>query len=144
MKKKLILLFVLVCAVLLSLCGCSDFAFNPVGRWEARKEILYADGTVQYSGDLAEGQYGVLPALVFKKTGTGYIDSGTKTTLEFTYEYTDDKVTIERAQTGTDQTVSVEYEVKDNGSSLVAVIEEYDGEENGKTVHYRRDIVFNR
>lgn len=143
MKKGAIILSLLVTALIFIMSGCSDFSFNPIGRWEAKEQRLYENDkitdTMKFNDNSAR-----IPALVFKKSGTGYIDSGTKNTLGFTYEYNDNEVTITRSAAGNDPVTTV-YQVRDNGTSLVVTLNEYDAEEaSGKTTHVREEIVFMR
>ena len=93
--KKLISA-VAVTVVVLALCfsGCSDFGFNPIGRWNLTEDRIYygdkLDTVITHKDDPMMKNL----ALVFEKSGTGYRDSGTKNKTGFTYDYDDSKVTV--------------------------------------------------
>lgn len=138
MKKKTILVLASLFILALTLSGCADFSFNPIGRWRIAEERYFENDVLISTREIKESDYGGQTALVFKKTGTGYIDSGAKNKLEFTYEYTDSSVSIKLNEAG------AVYEVGDNGSELIATIEDYDDNSSGKVVHCKRKTVFKK
>lgn len=141
MKKNAFALAGLLIVVLLSLSGCADFAFNPIGRWTYTEERTYIDDVLTAS---IPADKGFDTALVFTKSGTGYIDTGASDHLPFTYEYTDTTVTITRTSMNNVTSPSV-FQVRDNGHELVSVIQEYDSQdEHGQTRHCRVETVFKR
>lgn len=141
MRKKFFALTALLLLVIMSMGGCADFAFNPIGRWTFVEQRLYTDGTLT---DTLPPEQGHTVSLVFKKSGNGYIDSGTKDTMSFTYEYTDKDVTVTRTQKQ-DITKPSVYQVTDNGQKLIYVVDEAElTDEQGNSVHYRVENVFTR
>ena len=144
MKRKLVASLMILFVFVLALGGCSDFAFNPIGRWNVAEERLYADGELEYTKDVKDFEFGGQTALVFKKTGTGYIDSGAKEKLNFTYEYTDKNITINLAAHQAIPETTVVYETAENGSEIIATTQEFDDEKNGKKIHYKKQVIFRR
>ena len=142
MKKKLALSIVILFVFTLALSGCAAFAFNPIGRWNVAEERFYEDDVLKYTKDVKDFEFGGQTALVFKKTGTGYIDSGTKNNIPYTYEYTDDKVTISLEYSGSSSTAA--YDVGENGTILIATTEDYNDTTGGKNVHCKKQTIFRR
>ena len=139
--KKIVIILSGLLTIALVLGGCSDFAFNPVGRWTFSEQRIYTDDVLT---DTLPPDSGFSVALVFQKSGTGYIDSGTKTTMPFTYDYTDSTVTITRSDPDSQFKPSV-YQVLNNGKELVSVMEEYEqNNEKGQVQHCRLVTVFTR
>ena len=144
MKKTIAIIAAVIAAVLLTLSGCSDFAFNPVGRWEAVEMKIYEDGKLSETKSIDELGSSVQAALVFKKSGTGYIDSGTRNKLDFTYDYNDSEVKVSRSANGSDPVETV-YTVSDNGSALSVTVSEYEATNSkGTESTYREEIIFKR
>ncbi len=142
MKKSIILLISILTLLLFTVSGCSDFEFNPIGTWNSSEQRLYADGELM---DTTSLENGTQVSLVFKKSGTGYIDAGTDNKHGFTYTYDSKEVSITRTDTPADpRDGHAVYQVENGGSSLLSV-QEFDTEnENGKTVHCRYEVVFKR
>lgn len=144
MKRIIAITAAVIAAVLLTMSGCSDFAFNPIGRWEAVEMRTYEDGKMIETADQKELGGAGRSALVFKKSGTGYIDSGTRNNLEFTYDYNDSEITVTRSVNGLDPVVT-KYKVTDNGSTLTVTLSEFeDLNSNGIKSSYREEMVFKR
>lgn len=144
MKRTITFFAVLMAAVLLTLSGCSDFSFNPIGRWKADVLKIYEDGKLIETRDTKELGIQDQLELVFKKSGTGYIDSGTKNNLDFTYDYTDSEVTLNRHAKDAEPVVTV-YKVTDNGNTLSVTLAEYeDLNKNGIKSTYREEMIFKR
>lgn len=82
--------------------GCSDFAFNPIGKWEnvSDTDSLYDESFY----------------LVFRHNGTAYMTLGDEyvNNSELSYTYDDEKVVI----TNKKNSSAVEYTVKENGTVL--------------------------
>ncbi|MBQ9460877.1 MAG: hypothetical protein IJU51_03020 [Clostridia bacterium] len=144
MKKKIAFSFIALLVFVLTLAGCSDFAFNPVGKWHVAEERLYADSVLSYTKDVKDFEYGGQTTLVFKKTGTGYIDSGARDKINFTYEYDDKTVTINIEKHGNIEAGTVVYDVADNGNEIVATIQEYEEESGTNKVNYKKQTIFRR
>lgn len=144
MKKIITIMAAVIAAVLLTMSGCSDFAFNPIGRWEAAEMRTYENGKLSDTKDADDMGGSVKTALVFKKSGTGYIDSGTRSKLDFTYDYNDSEVTVTRSVNGLDPVVTV-YSVTDNGSTLTVTLSEYE-DLNGSGIKssFREEMIFRR
>ena len=144
MKKKIAFSFIILLVFVLTLGGCADFSFNPVGRWNVYEERLYADGVLEYTKNVKDFEYGAQTALVFKKTGTGYIDSGAKEKMNFTYEYTDKNVTINVEPHGNVGASTAVYDVGENGTEIIATTQEYDDDSGAKKIHYKKQIIFRK
>lgn len=96
----------------LSMSGCSDFGFNPVGSWKLTSDKIYIDG--QFASDEKPGYlktegskennyepvFIYMGDLVYKfgKSGTGIIcvdnQEEVLQTQDFTYEYNDNEVIL--------------------------------------------------
>ncbi len=113
MKKTFRLLAaagLLICLCCLSMSGCSDFDFNPIGNWTLSSNKTYIDDNLfkddrpgymlMQTQDSAEPEYVYIGDLVycFYKSGTGIMMMDTPSqqiqTQEFTYEYTDKQVVL--------------------------------------------------
>ena len=132
MKKKLALSIVILFVLEL-------YNFIPVFLFS---NAPAEDDVLKYTKDVKDFEFGGQTALVFKKTGTGYIDSGTKNNIPYTYEYTDDKVTISLEYSGSSSTAA--YDVGENGTILIATTEDYNDTTGGKNVHCKKQTIFRR
>lgn len=141
--KKIISALVSVCLVfsMVILSGCSDFAFNPIGKWKLTDDILYdADGH-EMSHETDDDMLNQNIFYVFEKSGTGYKDiNGTKT-LTFTYEYNDEEISVTFEQS--DKTVK--YKISDDGKTITnsETTTISDPETNSKTT-IREDKIFKK
>ncbi len=142
MKRYVAIGFVLLSVIVLCMSGCSDFRFNPIGTWTFSELKEYKDGKLIQTITSDEDPYMKEATLTFKKSGTGYI-GGNKKDQKFTYEYTDDSVTLNITDKSNDN-YDVDYEVRDNGGSLVRIIEKESVDENGKKVSLREEVIFKR
>lgn len=142
MKKFTIALLSGVLAVLLfTLSGCADFAFNPIGRWTLTERRVYIGDRLD---ETKPNESYRQTALVFKKSGTGYIDGGNSVHIDFTYEYTDNEVTI-RLNKNDENVPPTVYHLSDDGKALVVVLDEFDEpDDKGITQHGRLESVFVR
>lgn len=94
----------------LSMSGCSDFSFNPIGSWKLTSDKIYCDGqffrdekpgyitdTDEKTGEEKNVYVGDI-VYNFGKSGRGTIcvDDGKQSvkTQEFTYVYTDNEITL--------------------------------------------------
>lgn len=94
--------------------GCSDFAFNPIGKWE-NIETKTVDGL-----DVEDPYTDRSFYLIFRHDGTAYMTLGdTKLDLDFSYIYDDESVTItSKPQNSDNKPVSVKYKLKENGTIM--------------------------
>lgn len=111
MKKRLftaIIAMLVVCGSIF-MSGCSDFSFNPIGKWE-NIETKTIDG-VKIQDPYDKSFY-----LIFRHDGTAYMMLGDQyiDKSEFSYTYDDEKIVI----TSKENSGSVEYTVKDNGTVI--------------------------
>lgn len=141
MRRSVIALLGVLVLLVFTMNGCADFAFNPIGRWHFTEQRVYVDNQLTETVPAETHQY---VDLVFQKSGTGYIDSGMREHLAFTYEYTDTEVTVTRTN-AKDAAPPTVYRVSDDGHTLACVISEYDERnEKGIQQHYRLETVFVR
>lgn len=136
--KKFVL--ILMCAVMvIFLCGCSDFGFNPTGHWKFVSDTLYADGK-EISATRAEDN-AILDHMIviFEKSGTGYIDAYGEKTEFFTYSYDSDSIRVTYLPDGHHGEVTVEFKPSKDGKTIrrISYIKE-----NG--VEYREENVYER
>lgn len=97
--------------------GCSDFTFNPIGKWE-NIETKTVDGLD------VEDPYDRSFYLIFRHDGTAYMTLGdTKLDVDFSYIYDDESVTItSKPQNSNNKPVSVKYKLKENGTVMESEI----------------------
>ena len=144
MKRTIAIALAVIAAVLLTLSGCSDFSFNPIGRWEVSEMRLYEDGSIKETKDTKQLGMSSGVALVFKKSGTGYIDSGSGNPLDFTYNYNDSEVIISRSVNDSPP-IETKYRVIDDGTSLSVTLSSYDDiNAKGKKCSYSEEMIFKR
>lgn len=142
--RSLIITVLTICIAVLSavsMGGCSDFAFNPIGKWKLSSDKTYIDGEVYsdhkpgyllsaskknedpkwvYMGDLI---------YTFTKSGTGIIsvynkDTGDNVEAEdFTYEYNDKEVIIhisnDQIRRDYEEPVEVRYSIEEKDGSII-------------------------
>lgn len=149
MKKRFFAIIALLAVALLALTGCSDFAFNPIGRWHPTEIHLYEDGKlvqttpIDQNGDIFDGGiYDNNIPIEFKKNGTGAVISASN--IPFTYEYTDEEVRIESISPDGKKSSSVYY-VSDGGNALTHLVQEGNyTDDKGKTHHYEEIWTYRR
>lgn len=143
MKRSVVIVFALLTVFVLCMSGCSDFRFNPIGTWTFTEFRSYLGEELIKSETEKDNPYMKNSTLTFKKSGTGYIGS-VSDSQKFTYEYTDDTVTISGTNKKGDD-FDVKYEVRDDGNTLVRIDEgEVDDDEPGKKIKYRMEYIFKR
>ena len=138
---------------LIVLSGCSDFDFNPLGRWEYHEEIYYVDGKEVRRVGKEDMAYDSM-TYIFEKSGTGYIEVDDTHTIDFTYDYDDKNIFMHMILSdklnkseiaNKDGMVDVEYTVYNNekdGSEKLIRTEEYKAEdENGKEVSVKCEYI---
>lgn len=111
MKKiYAVILSILVLCGSVFMSGCSDFAFNPIGKWE-NVESKTTEG-VEIKDPYNQSFY-----LVFRHDGTAYMMLGDEYLIksEYSYTYDDDKIVLTSKE---ENHVSVEYTIKDNGTVI--------------------------
>lgn len=112
--------------------GCSDFEFNPLGKWTLIDDVVYHNN-VEYSRDDINTNIFVLE-YIFEKSGTGYIlVDNTPIDSDFTYKYNNETLNITFVKTGT----SLEYKISDDRTQMVNTTENEYINENGETVNVR-------
>ena len=152
--KKVISICIILTICLTSICisGCSDFAFNPIGRWSFVEDIYYSNDK-PYSKVTSEDDPAMKNfAVVFEKSGTGYIDSGTKTPIRFTYEYNEKEITMtitdrRNQNNGSDISTNTElkYIVSDDKQTIKSVTKnEKRKDEKGNEVDFHEERIFKR
>ncbi len=111
MKKiYAIILSMLVLCGSVFMSGCSDFAFNPIGKWE-NIESKTTEGVK------IEDPYNQSFYLVFRHDGTAYMMLGDEYLIksEYSYTYDDEKIVLTSKE---ENRVSVEYTIKENGTAI--------------------------
>ena len=136
--KKFILVLLSV-MMIVSLCSCSDFGFNPTGHWKFVSDTLYADGK-EISATRAEDN----PILdhmiiIFEKSGTGYIDAYGEKTEFFTYSYDNDGVKVTYLPDEHHKEITVEFKLSKDGKTLRRI--EYTKQDG---IEYREENIFKR
>lgn len=112
-SRRPITAFLLITGIVASVAsmgGCSDFGFNPVGKWKLSSDKIYCDG--KFFSDEKPGYMKTSlnndddPAFIymgdlvynFGKSGTGTVcvDDGKSVTktMDFTYTYSENEVTL--------------------------------------------------
>lgn len=115
MKKRLsaaiIAVFVACGSIFMS--GCSDFSFNPIGKWENIE-------TKTIDGIEIKDPYELSFYLIFRHDGTAYMTLGDQYIIksEFSYIYDDEKIVITSKE---ENRGSAEYTVKENGTVIESV-----------------------
>lgn len=111
--KKLyaVILSMLVLCGSVFMSGCSDFAFNPIGKWENVQTTINGE---KFEGILDKN---TKICWVFCHNGTAYItvDGEHAKNSDYSYTYTDKQVIL---TSKADSSAQLIYSVKDNGSTL--------------------------
>lgn len=133
MKKIIAITVSVLLLASLMMSGCSDFTFNPIGKWAMTDDILYSNGKeIQHTtaDDMIYKDF----LIIFEKSGTGYINvNGTKTNT-FTYEYTDNDVSVKFDRTGS----VTKYTVSEDKKKIIKTDKDSDDES------FREDIIFTK
>lgn len=95
MKKTVCVLSVIIMIIsCISMNGCSDFSFNPLGTWEMYSQSVYdKDGKEIFHA--GEADFPANTEYTFEKSGTGYITVNGRKSIIFTYTYDSEAVTVE-------------------------------------------------
>ena len=155
--KKYICAFVSVILILSLniMSGCSDFDFNPLGAWEYVEEIYYINGKEAERVEKENMQYESMK-YIFEKSGTGYISVNDDRTLDFTYDYDNNKVVIHMKSLNTssdsenndDNIIDTEYKIvdnkKNNSTNLIRTEEYKAKDENGKEINVKAEFVLEK
>lgn len=151
MRKIISICIVLtICLTAICISGCSDFAFNPIGRWNFIEDVYYSNDKPYSKVTNKDDPSMKNVAIVFEKSGTGYIDSGTKTPIRFTYEYDEKEIKINitdsRNQNNTlSSNNTIVYTVSDDKQTIkFATKNEKRTDENGNSVDFHEERVFKR
>lgn len=123
MKKIIsVILFSIIFSSLFLMSGCSDFTFNPIGKWKLEiADEDYEDFNV-YTFEY-----------IFEKSGTGYITAnGSYTNNIFTYEYDNDTVYISTKSPKGEVSEAQAFKLKDD--KLISNGFEYTAE-NGQKIN---------
>ncbi|MBR2176754.1 MAG: hypothetical protein IJ861_07410 [Clostridia bacterium] len=143
MKKIICMLLSAISVMsLLILSGCSDFEFNPIGKWKFTDDILYQNGEIidhATTKDLLDTIY------VFEKSGTGYISVDNRRSLEFTYDYDDSSITLHFPdRNNTAETVDVLYNLSDDNTQMIRTETEEADDGEGGTITYKEEYIISR
>lgn len=150
--RKIISVCVVLTICLISICisGCSDFAFNPIGRWSFVENVYYSDDKLYSKVTDKDDPSMKNVAIVFGKSGTGYIDSGTKTPIRFTYDYDEKEIRISindsrNNNSGLSVNNDIVYIVSDDKQTIkLAAKNQKVVDENGNSVDFREERIFKR
>ncbi len=149
MKKILIsILLVALTMTSLFLSGCSDFNFNPTGRWNFSEDLLYINDELAEKTTAENDIRMNNVSIVFEKSGTGYIDSHTKSKIKFTYEYNNNEVTVimpdKSDNPNKPDNRRIKYMVSDDWKTLSRIDTQTITDENGKKITYREEFVYKK
>lgn len=148
MKKfKIVHIFlaVIIASFAVLSSGCSDFGFNPLGRWIIESDIVIDNATNQpVEGEVINAESQTFKQYyTFEKNGTGYISVEDVRAIEFTYEYTENSVivtTVEKKNQNNSQfdmnSVDIEYKVSNDGITMVNTVQINDS--------YREEITLKK
>jgi len=136
--KKLILVLISAMMVIF-LCSCSDFGFNPTGHWKFVSDTLYANGKEISVARAEDNEILDHIIIIFEKSGTGYIDSYGEKTDFFTYSYDNDGVKVIYLSDGHHGEITVEFKPSKDGKTIRRIEQR---KENG--VEYREENIFKR
>lgn len=145
--KRMIALCMSVVLMIALICmgGCADFAFNPIGTWHYTEHSFYLDNKLLEQETLENTPLMKDISLVFGKSGTGYVDTGTKDKINFTYEYDDKEVSVDLSpNSSSPKSNVVKYGVSDDRSELIRVFEQEVKDEQGKTVMYKEVYIYKK
>lgn len=127
MKKNLRLVLVVSVIFCMSiLSACSDFAFNPLGKWKFESYTVNGEENINeimgmYSGSSLY--------LVFEKSGTAYFMMNNEQLdmrTTYTYEYDDNSITLTVYDTLTKVSQSQQYTVSEDKQSISYTIKSDD------------------
>ena len=137
--KKVILFFILA-TISISICGCSDFGFNPTGQWKFVSDNVYDDNGTLIDSALAEDN-SILGdmVMVFQKSGIGYIDVVGVRSEEFTYSYDNNSITITYLANEYHDEIEAQFKPSDDGKNIVRSLTTV---ENGIT--YVEEFLYKR
>lgn len=133
---------------ILTLGGCSDFGFNPIGRWKFVLDELYIENSLADSLDIEkESDDSVISNMyiVFEKSGTGYFDNNGIKSQYFTYEYTQDTITMTFEPTAYQpESFTTSYKVIDDGKKIVYSDDMEFLDDEGETVKGYESFTYRR
>lgn len=109
-----------VCAAALTLGGCSDFSFNPIGKWTLDKTVVrWKDNII----DTAKYDENTM-SLVFGKSGTGTKKMLGDSSLDKSFAFETEDTTVRVSYKNfaeNDDSIEI-YQLSDDGKSLVTVV----------------------
>ncbi len=141
MKRVFCFVAAAVTASAVIMSGCSDFDFNPVGKWTLSENNLYVgDDLVDH---MDKGSFIYETNYVMEKCGTGYILVSGERMRDFTYEYEKNSVTIHINEKG-QAVVDLKLDVSDDGKTLTRADMQRYLDEDGNNVVCREEYVFER
>ena len=138
MKK--IILFFIIAVISVSMCGCSDFGFNPTGQWKFVSDNVYDDKGSLIDSALAEDNDVLNDMLmVFEKSGTGYVQVSGIRSDEFTYSYDNNSVTLTYLPNEYHDKIITQFKPSNDGKNIVRALTTV---ENGVT--YVEEFLYKR
>lgn len=145
-----------------SMSGCSDFDFNPIGSWKITSDKIYDDGkffsdekpgylhTVNEETKESEWVYIGDIIYTFGKSGTGIVSVDDQKervqTQEFTYEYTDKQVTIHVSDNYSKrmnlEPVVITYSIEkdNNGNTILKTQDKFTSEDEEGNKHNMNEV----
>lgn len=142
MKK--IVLFILSVMVMFSVSGCSDFGFNPTGHWLFVSDDLYENDIQIDSATPENTPFLSNIAIIFEKSGTGYFSADGLKTIFFRYSYDGHTVTVTFENDNNMPETSVQYQVSNDGKTLIRTDLSQEKDEDGNIITYREEFVYSR
>lgn len=101
LKKKVVVLVGVITLMAMSLMACSD---EPMDKLEGTWKVIEENGqAVDYNG-----------AYVFNDDGTGSVETNGQTFMTFTYEATEDTITMKISLFGATDEDSAKYSIDDD------------------------------
>ncbi len=149
MKKIIsVIMIIAMLAAMTVMSGCSDFSFNPLGKWYIISDDLYNGDKLLESTKFQDEHSFDQMAFVFEKSGTGYFqidDMDVDNRQYFTYEYDDETVTV-TYQTDDPDVQPVTLHVSEDKEEIVNQFERYayDDDDLSKIVELQEKIVYRR
>lgn len=134
MKKilRVITALTLLCCILM-LSACSDFDFNPLGKWKFTSYTVNGEECIDTINDSNKTYHPEDPFIywVFEKSGTAYMVIGNEKLKErttYTYDYDKQNVRIYVYDTFTNKIDNVqEYTISENGQTIVWTVTDEEG-----------------
>ncbi|MGN0538020.1 MAG: hypothetical protein ACI4M3_08605 [Acutalibacteraceae bacterium] len=134
MKKilRVITALTLLCCILM-LSACSDFDFNPLGKWKFTSYIVNNEECIDMVHNTNKLFSPEDPSLywVFEKNGTAYMLMGNEKLQErttYTYEYDKQNINIYVYDTFTNEIDYIqEYTISENGQTIVWTVTDEEG-----------------